>query len=318
MADPGTHWLLQRVHATSERRTARRPPFCNQYSVRMEPNQREFRCKCKNMVTALKDGWTEEKCIQLIREYRIRPLLWDQKNPLFYRKDSKPKAWEEVGNALNTSPDVCKHKMNTLLSSFRREKAKIMHSIKETGDTSQAHKSIWFAFKDMSFLLDKENERKRQLNSTDDDVDDDDDDDDDSTSNNHLIRNLETPVPMKRCRLSLSVRKELGQKIADLGRARNIQPSLQPAPGPSQTPEEREEEIKSFATFIASKMKKYSDVTKNAVQQAICDVIFKADQNHYDQDCFTIIDDDTDPLNRDIYHLTDAEIKVQPDSDNSD
>uniref|UniRef100_A0A2A4JYX0 MADF domain-containing protein n=1 Tax=Heliothis virescens TaxID=7102 RepID=A0A2A4JYX0_HELVI len=271
------------------------------------------------MATALTDEWTEDKCIQLIREFRTRPVLWDQKDPLFFKKTVKPKAWQEIGHILNISPDKCKHKMIILMSSFRREKAKIMNSIKETGDPSQAYKSTWFAFKDMAFLLDKENERKRQLiNSTDDDVDDE---DDDTIFHNNLIRNLETPVPMKRCRLSLSVRKELGQKLADLERTRSI-PILQSAPGPSQTPEERDEEIKSFTTFIGNKMKKYSDITKNAVQQAICDVIFKADQNYYEPHCFekfTIIDDETDPLNRAIYDLqTDTEIKVQHDSDNSD
>lgn len=83
-----------------------------------------------NMATALLDEWTEEKCLQLIREYRQRPILWDQKDPFFFKKTLKPQAWQEIGDAINISPDQCKHKMIILMSSFRREKAKIMHSLR--------------------------------------------------------------------------------------------------------------------------------------------------------------------------------------------
>lgn len=47
-------------------------------------------------------------------------------------------------------------------------------------------------------------------------------------------------------------------------------------------PSHNENEINFFANFIASKMMKYSEATKNAVQQAICEVIFQADQKFYE------------------------------------
>lgn len=59
-----------------------------------------------------------------------------------------------------------------------------------------------------------------------------------------------------------------------------------------------DDEIKYFSHFIASKMMKYSEANKNAVQRAICDIIFKADQNCYEQTpnemCATA---EADPLN---------------------
>lgn len=55
---------------------------------------------------------------------------------------------------------------------------------------------------------------------------------------------------------------------------------------PARNREETLEEIKSFTNFVAYKMKKYSETTKNAVQQAICDIIFKADQNFYENISF--------------------------------
>lgn len=46
-------------------------------------------------------------------------------------------------------------------------------------------------------------------------------------------------------------------------------------PTTSQT---NENEMNFFSNFIASKMMRYSEKTKNAVQQAICQIIFKADE----------------------------------------
>lgn len=132
-----------------------------------------------------------------------------------------------------------------------------------------------------------------------------------------LKNHVGTPVPMKRFRRSLSIKKEMVTQSIREGT-----PERQPMPGPSQTPAERDEEIKSFTSFIGNKMKKYSDTTKNAVQQAICDVIFKADQNYYEPHCyekFTIIDDEPDPLNKIIYDSENGTvIKIQNDSDASD
>lgn len=43
------------------------------------------------------------------------------------------------------------------------------------------------------------------------------------------------------------------------------------------------EEIKSFLTFVGSKMTKYSEHTKNNVQKGLCDLIFKADCHFFDE-----------------------------------
>lgn len=83
---------------------------------------------------ALADDWTEAKCLELIREYRRKPMLWDKKNRFFFRRNMKPIAWEEIGDALNIPADQCKHKMNVLMSSFRREKARLVNSLKNLTD----------------------------------------------------------------------------------------------------------------------------------------------------------------------------------------
>lgn len=84
------------------------------------------------MVTAPNDDWTEDLCIRLIHEYRKRPILWDPKDPFFFKKAMKPEAWEGIAEAINMPADLCKHKMVILQSSFRREKSKIMQSIRDS------------------------------------------------------------------------------------------------------------------------------------------------------------------------------------------
>ncbi|RLU25089.1 hypothetical protein DMN91_003181 [Ooceraea biroi] len=42
------------------------------------------------------------------------------------------------------------------------------------------------------------------------------------------------------------------------------------------------DEIKSFLSFIENKMKRYNEHTKNIVQQAICEIVFKADNGYYE------------------------------------
>lgn len=42
------------------------------------------------------------------------------------------------------------------------------------------------------------------------------------------------------------------------------------------------EEINYFSNFMASKLRRYPKSIKNTVQKAICEVIFKADQNFYE------------------------------------
>lgn len=72
--------------------------------------------------------WSNEKILKFIELYRSKLVLWDSKNPNYYNKFSKHDAWEELATAMDISTDDCKLKINSLLSSFRREKTKIKRS----------------------------------------------------------------------------------------------------------------------------------------------------------------------------------------------
>ncbi|CAB3236019.1 unnamed protein product [Arctia plantaginis] len=256
------------------------------------------------METASVDDWTEQKCLKLIREYRRKPILWDQKNRYYFRRDMKMIAWEEIGKAMKVSADKCKHKMMiVLMSSFRREKARLVKSLKNLSgdnrkDSFRLYRSAWFAFEDMAFLLDKDSERKRQEN----------EDSDETDENGEDTSTRDRDLSLLRQGLKQSYRPAKKPRVKSDNNATEVREPdiLQPQTeaGPSQTPSERDEEIVSFITFIGNKMKKYSDTTKNAVQQAICDIIFKADQNAYESNYYNklaIIDAVEDPLSEDTF-----------------
>lgn len=57
--------------------------------------------------------------------------------------------------------------------------------------------------------------------------------------------------------------------------------TMNPLASRQDSSHESNEEIKSFLQFIGNKMKKYDIQTKNSVQQAICDIIFKTDQKFF-------------------------------------
>ncbi|XP_049871093.1 uncharacterized protein LOC126370289 [Pectinophora gossypiella] len=202
------------------------------------------------MVSVETEEWTEDQCVQLIREFRARLELWDPQNPFYFKKKRKNAAWVEIGEVMNRPPLKCKHKMGVLMSSLRREKARMMHSI-QAGDPSQFYTSNWFGFNEMRFLIDK-GDRKRRITS-----------DNTGTSKNKTN----------------SIFKEQLAKLCRVQAPANVTPS----PPVTTTMTENEEEVKAFTNFIASKMKKYSETTKNAVQQAISAIIFKADIGHFDK-----------------------------------
>lgn len=74
--------------------------------------------------------WDNEKSIQLIKLYEIRPELWKATHKYYYNKNKKQDAWSEIARDMGTSVDVVKAKLNSLFSSFRREKAKHEKSMK--------------------------------------------------------------------------------------------------------------------------------------------------------------------------------------------
>lgn len=97
--------------------------------------------------------WTDEKVLVLIEEYKSRPGLWEPNHPHYKYVNRKNDYWRSLANAVQTNVAEVKRKVNSLLASFRRERAKVK---KTSGKSSkQVFESNWFAYSSMVFLLDK-------------------------------------------------------------------------------------------------------------------------------------------------------------------
>ncbi|CAH2011191.1 unnamed protein product [Acanthoscelides obtectus] len=64
-------------------------------------------------------------------------------------------AWNDISKIMKGDTGEVKKKMESLLTSFRRERQKQDRSFKTGSGTDTIFKSSWFAFKEMLFLMDK-------------------------------------------------------------------------------------------------------------------------------------------------------------------
>lgn len=99
--------------------------------------------------------WTDDNVIRLINEYRERQCLWDPATPHYKMMNKKNDAWTDIANTLGCDVEEVKKKMNSLLASFRRERAKERKKRFASGSDEVVRTSTWFAFRHLSFLLDK-------------------------------------------------------------------------------------------------------------------------------------------------------------------
>nr|CAI5853679.1 unnamed protein product [Callosobruchus analis] len=66
--------------------------------------------------------WDNEKSLELIELYKMKLEIWQATNKFYYNKLKKQDAWSEIAKNMGTTVDIVKNKLNSLLSSFRREK----------------------------------------------------------------------------------------------------------------------------------------------------------------------------------------------------
>lgn len=73
--------------------------------------------------------WDREKTLGLIELYQKKEELWNSKINKFHLKNAKGDAWQSIAVNLSCDMNTVKNKMTSLLSSFRREKAKMKKSV---------------------------------------------------------------------------------------------------------------------------------------------------------------------------------------------
>ncbi|CAK9795614.1 hypothetical protein ANTQUA_LOCUS426 [Anthophora quadrimaculata] len=208
--------------------------------------------------------WTRDMGFALVNVYKNKEVLWNPQHCEYHQKNKRNDSWQEVADELSAIikkpvPALeCKRKMDTFLSSFRRERVK-KRKISETteGDSDKSHGATWFLFDALSFLIDKEVRRPPK----------------NSVSNRD--ENNTNPPPSK-----------ISRRQSDDERNEKFSKTM-------ETP--NEDECYSYGMFIANKLKFYSAHTRSAVQHAMSNILFKADMGHYNQSSLVSVNTQTEP-----------------------
>ncbi|KAL1488633.1 hypothetical protein ABEB36_014433 [Hypothenemus hampei] len=100
--------------------------------------------------------WSHQVIEKLIDLYKGKSELWDPKNNNYHIKTRKNDAWKFVADEVRCGVSEVKAKITSLLSSFRREKLKVLKSIGTGKGRTDIYESRWFAFKYFDFLKDKD------------------------------------------------------------------------------------------------------------------------------------------------------------------
>lgn len=72
--------------------------------------------------------WSEESLLNLIDIYKAQPVLWSPTDENYFKKNKKADAWRDISSTIGRSDEECRKKIISLLSSYRREKARIKTS----------------------------------------------------------------------------------------------------------------------------------------------------------------------------------------------
>ncbi|XP_031327664.1 uncharacterized protein LOC116158932 [Photinus pyralis] len=114
------------------------------------------------------DDWDEEKVLLLIQLYREKENIWNPRNENYKKTHLKVDTWNEIGDALASTGEICKKKMTSVLSSYRREKAKETNTHGTGKGSAEVYKSRWFAYDALAFLNERNQPRKRSNTVIDD------------------------------------------------------------------------------------------------------------------------------------------------------
>ncbi|KAF5288620.1 hypothetical protein FQR65_LT11991 [Abscondita terminalis] len=220
--------------------------------------------------------WDNELVLQLIDEYEKFPILWDGKNKDHFCRNKKNDAWAKIASNLELEVFEVKQKINSLLGSFRREKAKGKRSVGAGKGSDGIYKSKWFAFAKMSFLLNKneiqatvqtkvENFDQMQLYTQVENKDHD------NVVHTVVPENLPTQIlpsgpPKKKIK---TVTGDLRSEEAYEVKNASLKPSA--------------DALSTYGQHIVNKLRTYTKTTQIEVEHAINSILYNADKGLYDR-----------------------------------
>ncbi|GJQ79917.1 hypothetical protein Trydic_g18361 [Trypoxylus dichotomus] len=240
--------------------------------------------------------WTSDTVMQLIDEYKNRPILWDRDHKHFRNGDRKMKAWLEMAAVFDIKETwEVKKKMNSLLASYRRERHKIRLKQPKPGQT--AFVSNWFGYRALdSFLHEKYFDSTNSGHYTAQD--------EDGTTD---VDSLDPKAPVEfkvespeddlyRYDEDLTTSNGIEEQEADddappIKRPKVTEDPLQLKPGTSANLS-RKDDCDVFGEYISGKMRHFDHKTRCVVQFLVSNILFQADMGKFRDngfDCESLI-----------------------------
>uniref|UniRef100_A0A0A9WZ15 Trigger factor n=1 Tax=Lygus hesperus TaxID=30085 RepID=A0A0A9WZ15_LYGHE len=227
--------------------------------------------------------WTEEDCLRLIELFRDHDVLWDPKHMSFYKKGMKEDSWNEVAAAIGRSRDQVKNKIQSLMASYRREKAKVK-SYNAGKDPSEAITSRWFAYDSLCFLEQRPSKRRASNENYDDSYVDEEQvytegSEEGITEEIAFEQTLTTPSSYKRPKLEgVKYKPEENSTVIEI--PKTTPANHHPRVNHTDTPEN--DEVTAFFNYVTTKVRNYSLKTWRGVEKEIFEVLVRADKGHYE------------------------------------
>lgn len=97
--------------------------------------------------------WSDDKILQLIKEYEVHPVLWNPQHVNYKLNNRKLDAWKSISETMDVTVTELKKKMASLMASYRRERSRVLRRT-YTDNSEVLNESKWFAYKAFTFLND--------------------------------------------------------------------------------------------------------------------------------------------------------------------
>nr|CAD7464539.1 unnamed protein product [Timema tahoe] len=95
--------------------------------------------------------WSRNQTFKLIQAFKGHDILWDSTRDDYRDRAKKLCAWAAVASQVGASVDECRKRMESMLASFRRERAKV---VKSARSPVGGYRPKWAYWKELVFLCD--------------------------------------------------------------------------------------------------------------------------------------------------------------------
>lgn len=235
--------------------------------------------------------WTNEAAIQLVEEYRKKPELWDRKHDLYRVHTAKYEAWSELAKTFDCDIADLRKKLNSLLASHRREKARVKGGCR----------SYWFLYNHLDFLPTHLNNNEGYATSTtvapkveylqipaaesdkSDNYGSDDEDHDQTYAPEEILIAEETTHRPKKKVVMPRKHKVMKRTIDRVVPKSSLDSKLLEALKILKKSDlsKKKDECDTFGEYIATSLRKHDEWTQSMIKQAINNILFEQEMKKY-------------------------------------